>query len=383
LERILVNNPDLFSDTDEWRAAMLRAERAVCRVERPEGRAWGTGFLIGPGLLITNNHVREAGEFDIDPEGVRFRFGYRRMSIGIPGSSQTFSLRRAGPWLEHASPTGELDYCIVRTDSPAGRASIDDSDAGGLRGWIALDSHMVSVGLSLFILQHPYGDPIKMADGGLRKIDGHWVEYEVNTEHGSSGSPVLDNRWRLVALHSRAGTSANRGILASAILADLPDALREEIRRAGPPPAVREATGPAIASIEPGWGPVIDFSVLSIEELKLLTNAIIRLAPGIVRGETIEPGQVNLGGNRRLMMVPNPDAFMDGKMEVMGLDNQVKIVRNHQAAIDHYRLMRQAPMGAVLVYGPMILEQEEKLAEEGLRLCGRIAPFMKEVRLSR
>ena len=42
-------------------------------------------------------------------------------------------------------------------------------------------------------------------------------------EPGSSGSPVFNNKWELVALHSRAGTGRfNQGVAITAIVEDLP-----------------------------------------------------------------------------------------------------------------------------------------------------------------
>jgi endonuclease G, mitochondrial len=38
-----------------------RAARSVCRLLR-DGEWHGTGFLVAPGLLITNNHVIESGD---------------------------------------------------------------------------------------------------------------------------------------------------------------------------------------------------------------------------------------------------------------------------------------------------------------------------------
>jgi V8-like Glu-specific endopeptidase len=62
-----------------------------------------------------------------------------------------------------------------------------------------------------------------MANGGVKGRSDAWVEYEVDTEPGSSGSPVFNNQWELVALHSRAGTGQfNRGVAITAILDDLP-----------------------------------------------------------------------------------------------------------------------------------------------------------------
>ena len=47
----------------------------------------------------------------------------------------------------------------------------------------------------------------------------------MDTEEGSSGSPVFNNKWELVALHSRAGKGAvNKGIAISAILDDMEEA---------------------------------------------------------------------------------------------------------------------------------------------------------------
>jgi endonuclease G len=76
----------------------------------------------------------------------------------------------------------------------------------------------------LFILQHPGGKTLKMANGGVKQSSGAWVEYEVDTLPGSSGSPVFNNRWELVALHSRAGIGQfNKGVAVAAIVDDLPD----------------------------------------------------------------------------------------------------------------------------------------------------------------
>jgi endonuclease G len=69
-----------------------------------------------------------------------------------------------------------------------------------------------------------------MANGGLQQQSGDWLEYEVNTLNGSSGSPVFNNKWDLVALHSRAGTDqVNKGVAISSIIASLGQRVRQEI----------------------------------------------------------------------------------------------------------------------------------------------------------
>ena len=63
---------------------------------------------------------------------------------------------------------------------------------------------------ALYIVQHPLGQPLKLAldtqavlavnPGGTR------VRYRTNTDHGSSGSPCFDKDWNLVALHHSGST---------------------------------------------------------------------------------------------------------------------------------------------------------------------------------
>ncbi len=53
------------------------------------------------------------------------------------------------------------------------------------------------------IIQHPRGRPKEVAlqDNQVVKVDNVVVQYSCDTEPGSSGSPVFNNQWQLVALH--------------------------------------------------------------------------------------------------------------------------------------------------------------------------------------
>lgn len=236
LEKIVSSNPELFSDPDAWRLAMMRAEHTVCRVENPDGRAWGSGFLVGPDLVMTNHHVKDAssGDFEGNPTSVRFRFGFRKAASGQAEGGKVCALATndGGPrsWLLYESPTDSLDFAIVRLADRLGEEPVSTFIGAPQRRWLALDQVDVKVGQALFILQHPLGDVLKMANGGLKSRQSGWLEYEVDTEPGSSGSPVFDNQWRLVALHSRAGQGqVNRGVDLAAILADIPPTLKNSL----------------------------------------------------------------------------------------------------------------------------------------------------------
>ncbi len=41
------------------------------------------------------------------------------------------------------------------------------------------------------------------------EVDENVIEYTSDTEPGSSGSPVLDNQWGLIAFHSSADSKGN------------------------------------------------------------------------------------------------------------------------------------------------------------------------------
>ena len=74
---------------------------------------------------------------------------------------------------------------------------------------------------ALFIIQHPQGQPLKLAFHVVREIKPTRITYGTNTREGSSGSPCFDYRWDLVALHHSGDpaykTTNNQGIPIAAI----------------------------------------------------------------------------------------------------------------------------------------------------------------------
>jgi endonuclease G len=142
----------------------------------------------------------------------------------------------------------KLDYTVVALEP------LDGKTPGDVFGSIALDgaTGKVLVGNPVNIVQHPGGEPRQVAfrNNLLMKVeDERFLIYETDTEGGSSGSPVFNDHWELVALHKGAESArdsrgreidvhglqvvdgvtpdgdrvwvANRGIRVSAIIADL------------------------------------------------------------------------------------------------------------------------------------------------------------------
>jgi hypothetical protein len=216
-----------FMDAGAWHARLGELLTQVCRVEVPAGvrSAAGTGFLVGPDLVLTNYHVIEVLHKNMgNPRDTVLRFDYRRLPDGTTVSRGT-EFRLAGDWLVAWRPPSkvddlidpgdqlpapdELDFALLRVNGAPGAQPIGRAD--GLsqapdRGWIRLDQagqDGFDSGYPLFILQYPEDAPVKFVPGqsdGLNS-NGTRLRHRVNTQRGSSGSPCLNARLELVALH--------------------------------------------------------------------------------------------------------------------------------------------------------------------------------------
>ena len=206
------DSEDLFLWTDKLELAASR----VCRIEYPVNQAQGTGWLVGPDLVLTNWHVlRRAIEGLWDSSRVALRFDYAvTEEADLPGA--VVKLAPNG-WLVDSSPaspselrtgdqkpTGEmLDYALVRLERELGKES--PKAGAARRGWFPVEDPepRPKAGDILFIVQHPDGEPVKIAVGaaGSSTDDGLRLFHTTNTIGGSSGSPVLDAKLRVVALH--------------------------------------------------------------------------------------------------------------------------------------------------------------------------------------
>jgi len=210
LQRIALQSLVLF-DTAEWRDLMMARERAVCRIDVPCDTGFGTGFLIAPDLVMTNYHVLQPFiEGGRDPSVICCRFRYRKDGAG-QSTDPSFTYRVASSWLVASSPIAQLDYAIVRLQTTA------DAEGAALKPI----QHGFETGEAIFILQHPKAAPLKVASGGLVKIEPTRVFYLANTLRGSSGSPCFTANWDLVALHRSGEDIANVGVPFGPIIADV------------------------------------------------------------------------------------------------------------------------------------------------------------------
>lgn len=232
----------------EWYRTGLRRCEAVARFETQWGQAFGSGFLVrgedlhptlgGEVLLLTNAHVvsddpvvQYGSPRALPPDQVRVTFQGR-------DDAKKYEVKE----LLWTSPPGELDATLLR---------LQDSLAADPPYPLAIKLPVVDVD-RVYVIGHPQGGPLSISMQDNRVVDVHdpKIQYRAPTEPGSSGSPVFNQDWQLVALHHAGSTEmprlggqgvveANEGIWINAVVA----AIRQKYDAAArkPAPARRRA----------------------------------------------------------------------------------------------------------------------------------------------
>jgi hypothetical protein len=172
---------------------------------------------------MTNFHVVE--DFWSNPAAasrVRVRFDFERAADG-PAISAGKPIALADrwptdmqlngepehPWQGVRSPMSELDFALLRLEL-----------AVGDRKPLVPVPHRFQSTESVMILQHPMAQPLQLSFGSVISDTPppNRVEYWVNTEGGSSGSPVFTQGLHLAAIHHWGNKNQNRGVTFAAIL---------------------------------------------------------------------------------------------------------------------------------------------------------------------
>ena len=100
---------------------------------------------------------------------------------------------------------GGLDYAIAEVGaSPDGR-SLGDLAAAATLG----DPAAYPDGSIIAIIQHPNGDPKKVASGTILARRGEWIYYDnLDTNNASSGSGIATDDGHVIGVHTNGGCTA-------------------------------------------------------------------------------------------------------------------------------------------------------------------------------
>jgi endonuclease G, mitochondrial len=167
--------------------------RVIIRSNSLRVIGYGTGSMISPRLLMTNNHVLETIS---GSRSSAIEFNYQSDLDGKMRSSQTYELDPDTFFITDP----ELDYTIV-----AVKDGTSDRPALSSFGWNRLieEQGKVIIGEYVNIIQHPSGEPKQLALRENQVVDllDNFLHYLTDTAPGSSGSPVFNDQWELVGLH--------------------------------------------------------------------------------------------------------------------------------------------------------------------------------------
>lgn len=183
--------------THSWYRQGLQRSLAVARVEHESGRPVGTGFLVdwsaltgGPSapVLVTNSHVLDphpATDDTLPPD---------RAVAALTGGDGGEVRRSRVTGVLWTSPPRELDATV---------ATLEDASAGSDPCPLTAVRPRLDGKQRVYVIGHPEGRELSYSidDNVLLDYDDRVLHYRAPTEHGSSGSPVFNRDWEVVAVH--------------------------------------------------------------------------------------------------------------------------------------------------------------------------------------
>jgi endonuclease G, mitochondrial len=183
--------------------------RSICRIalKNTSGvrHGWATGFLISPRVLLTNYHVfpdeisafRSTAQFQVEKD----------ISGSVKRSAE-FSLNPKTLFFADK----ELDFAVVAVDEIS-----SDSVRLSEFGYLPIVGQVGKAvdGEWLTVIQHPNGalKQVCIRENKLLKRTADVLWYSTDTLAGSSGSPVFNNEWYVVALHHSGIPSTSNGYM--------------------------------------------------------------------------------------------------------------------------------------------------------------------------
>ena len=207
-ERVLFRNDLLRYDflLNGFRAGSSVAHLSVPRHEGGEPRLdrhsgkhmtyFGTGWLIGPQHIVTNHHViRARSRGEAHPDQRDFRIQAERTIVKFDFNERADPGERF-EGLTLRAESEALDYAVL--ELPTKAAERTPLSLLGVELSLPGDGR-----LAVNIIQHPDGaaKQICIRNNLAIRLTERDLAYLTDTDYGSSGSPVCNDDWIVLALH--------------------------------------------------------------------------------------------------------------------------------------------------------------------------------------
>ncbi len=208
LEKVFGNSP--FMPFAAW-ALALECAKSVCRVEDKLNQGIGTGFIVNgkllhkdlpnEGVLVTNAHV-------LSPKGDADSLTASQAHVSFYGNTGKGGRPHTSPVkkISWSSPPDKLDCTIAVLSTPP-----------KIKAGLSVASNLPAANSQqkVYVIGHPSGGGLMFSLNDNELLDhgdpgDHRVHYRTPTEPGSSGSPVLNGQWELIALHHAGDVAMDR-----------------------------------------------------------------------------------------------------------------------------------------------------------------------------
>lgn len=156
-------------------------------------RGYGNGFMVSPSLMLTNYHVLPDAESALHS---KIEFNYQLTDQDKLSDSELFELDPTSFYYSFEA----LDFALIAV-KPMSTSGALLSGFG--YNQLSKEEGKTIISQWLNIIQHAAGMPKQVALRGNQLIDimEHFIHYTTDTVPGSSGSPVYNERWEVVAIH--------------------------------------------------------------------------------------------------------------------------------------------------------------------------------------